>query len=113
MPKVVAIRAWYAGGRTYASRGIALDAFWAALPETGVLAIMLYEDKATPAGYPMRRLLSGRDRYYRAGAIFAHTDAAEDEIRRLAPWPEIKRGDLVSDGEYEAVIRQAMAAKEP
>ncbi len=114
MPRVVAIRAWYADGARYHSSGESLERFWDELPEAGVLAVMLYEDARGPAGHPTRRLLCGRDNYFMApGGTYGVTDDAPDRIAARHPGALIKRGRLVADAQYEAALAEAMAAKEP
>ncbi len=115
--KVMGWRAWYADGAVYSS----LDMDWDALPDDGVISVVLYFDEPTPAGSPLRRIMEGHDFYFKAagpgGPIYGETHNQRQpdpmaDIARRYPGASIKRGMWTDEDTMRRIQNQAMAAKE-
>lgn len=115
--KVKGLRAWYADGSVHT----APPGHWAALPDDGVLAIVLYFDETTPAGLPLRRIMSGHDFYFKApgpgGEIYGEshsqriTEPTADILRRY-PGASVKYGKWTDDDTMRRVDKEAADSRE-
>lgn len=111
--KVKGLRAWYADGSVHT----APPGHWAALPDDGVLAVVLYFDEQTPSGHPLRRTMMGHDFYFKApgpfGVIFAEaTYTTTDNIARRYPGAEIKLGMWTDDDTIQRIQEEASNSRE-
>ena len=90
---VIGWKAWYTNDRFYSS---ATDS-WTALPNSGVLVIMLYFSGI------LRRVLAGTEYYVLDGGEFNHKHT-------LPPSGEVKRAPatLIPDAEFNAIYDAAM-----
>ncbi len=94
--------AWFTFGRVFCS----LDIEWKALPESGVLMVIVYGDRIGESTRRGRTLFHGRDNYVRlpCGGFFL----TDDPVRALGA--QVKSGTMVSDQEMEKVRLAALAA---
>jgi hypothetical protein len=94
-------RAWYTGRRVFFGEGLE---DWRALPDDGVLTVMLYHEDGT------RRVQQGNDFYFAApsdaGEVFGHSDDLDIEGRY--PGASVKRGMWTTDAEMGRVGREAI-----
>lgn len=112
-------RCWYvddisSDGYTVTSGRTLAD--WEALPNDGLLCVMVYFGTDAPSGKPLRRVATGSDYYF----LFTATDGNwtigdssenPDQIRARYPNAIIKRGMWTSDSLMEEVNRHSMASR--
>lgn len=100
-------KAYYVGDRVFSSA----DTDWEALPATGVVGIIVYEEP------PYRRLILGGDWYYLDDGVPATTET-HDEWGEWVTQPddvaedELKRGELIPDDAFERLQSDMMADRE-
>jgi hypothetical protein len=100
---VARFRAWYTEGRVF--DGASFED-WRALPDDGVLTVMLWFGNGT------RRVEQGNDFYWATpDGIWAHSDEPQDEIERRYPGASVKRGMWTTDAEMERVAAEAIGAE--
>lgn len=108
---VIGWKVWFADGRVAAG---ATPEEWAALPEDGVLIVMLYYDEFTEADPELRyrRILQGNDSYWlsrgEADHIYGQSDEAAAAICERYPGAVVKRGKWTDDESYRLAAEAAM-----
>lgn len=94
-------RAWYTEGRVYEGHGYD---DWCALPDDGVLTVMLYHADGT------RRVEQGNDYYWATpDGIYGHSD--DQQIEDRYPGASVKRGKWTTDEEMGHVARVAIESE--
>jgi len=91
-------RVWYGDGSVYDSK----QATWEALPNDGIVYIVLYfKELIKHSQLPYRRELSGYDYYFKSDGkeyfIYAGTNDLPKSINKRYKNPVIKRGKWVDD----------------
>jgi hypothetical protein len=96
-------RAWFVGGDTLDGQTFA---DWQALPDDGVLSVMLWFADGT------RRVMQGNDFYFvTPNGVFGHNDHPQEETERRYPGASVKRGMWTTDAEMNRVAAEAMGAE--
>lgn len=104
--KVIAWKAWFAGGVVFCSDGVT----WDELPDDGMLGLVtVFDERNTANGIRLKRHVDGCDWYWQAPGldgepIFGYSDDDPDEIRDRYPGAVVKRGKWTSDPEMSRVI---------
>lgn len=103
--RVIAWKAWFAGGAAYCSSGTR----WEELPSDGMLGVVtVFDERHTGTGERLRRVINGRDWYWTAPApdgetIYGYSDDDPEEIRDRYPGAVLVRGKWTSDPEMARV----------
>lgn len=103
--KMIAWKAWYAGGRAYCSTGTR----WVDLPDDGVLGFVVLFDHVSPQDERYRRFVSGSDLYWMVEIEGDQTlcqGSHEDKPAERYPGASIKRGRWTSDEEMWRVNQE-------
>jgi hypothetical protein len=96
-------RAWFTKGRVFDGRTFE---DWRALPDDGVLSVMLWFDDGT------RRVQQGNDFYFATpDGVFGHNDHPPQETIERYPGASVKRGMWTTDAEMEQVAKEAIEAE--
>lgn len=114
---VIGWKAWYADGSVYVGKS---REDWAALPDDGVLVVMLYHDELVESyarpefeGQRSRRIMSGNDCYWisdgPADHIYGQADASPEQVRERYPGALVKTGRFTDDDTFKRVQEEAMA----
>lgn len=112
--KVIGWKAWFADGSLHVGT---TRRDWEALPEDGLLIVMLYYDEFTQ-GIPdqrYRRIVQGSDLYFvtdgPADLIFGQATDPETSASILARYPgaSVKRGRWTDDHTHAQIAAEAMA----
>jgi hypothetical protein len=97
---VVRFKVWYVGGASTEGESFA---DWQALPDDGVLSVMLWHEDGT------RRVMQGNDFYFATpGGVYGHNDHPQQETERRYPGASVKRGMWTTDEIMEKVSQEAM-----
>ena len=98
--EIVGWIAYYADSSRYYSD----ETLWRALPDDGLQIVMLYQRDGN------RAQLSGYDRYFKAGNLYAGNNDPPDDIKRRYEIADedIKRGKWVTGVELEAIGHMAL-----
>lgn len=94
---------WFVGGER-----IDGESFedWRALPDDGVLTVMLWFDDGT------RRVEQGNDFYFATpDGVYGHNDHPQEETERRYPGASVKRGKWTTDAEMHRVAAEAIEAE--
>lgn len=98
---IARFRAWYTEGRIFDGESFE---DWQALPEDGVLTVMLWHPDGT------RRVEQGNDFYFATpDGVYGHNDQPDNEDRY--PGASVKRGKWTTDAEMERVATEAIEAE--
>lgn len=96
-------RVWYIGGDTTEGRSFAE---WQALPDDGVLTVMLWHQDGT------RRVEQGNDSYFATpDGVYGHNDETVEQIEARYPGASVKRGMWTTDAEMARVAAEAIEAQ--
>lgn len=96
-------RVWYVGGATIDGQSFE---DWRALPDDGVLSVMLWFADGT------RRVQQGNDSYFAtAGGVFGHNDETVAQVEARYEGASVKRGKWTTDHEMQQVARAAIEAE--
>lgn len=110
--KVIGWRAWYDDDQVYDSR----KTDWPALPDDGLIIVMVYFDENTSVGKPYRQALQGYDWYFRAIGhddwIFGGNNDDPNETRSRYKEASIKRGRWTDSEFYRKTVEKAFAIED-
>lgn len=110
---VVGWSAWFTSGRVFHST----TSTWAALPDQGVLLVMVFYDSVYGKGVFRRRgMRHGRDHYVMVppgakGTEFVNTNELVTSLAVKYPSASVKFGKMVSNEEMDRVQTAAFAAR--
>lgn len=103
-------RTWYADGAVYSSSRTT----WVALPELGVVVVVVYYDAFTAGGVQYRRILDGGDWYWPwAKSATSGARGAWIEPPPHVPRALLKRGVWVSDLTFDIITQRAWDSRWP